>query len=164
MRNLKWFLVTVLDYMSYGAIKSKSQALKMEEYIMFRMDDMYGDYPTLEEIKRDYEELIEMVGDVTTIEQAREWNQKDKFTIEINGEFLEDYAKHGTNADIEWIRYESYGCLAYIYFRFDNGIIDNIWFDVWSNQYDSEFITDVTINTVSEVYETCLKTAREFKL
>ena len=55
-----------------------------EDIFMFRTDDMYGDYPTLEEIRRDYNELVEMVGNVVTIEQAKEWNQKDKFTIEIN--------------------------------------------------------------------------------
>lgn len=118
---------------------------------MFRTDDMYGDFPTIEEIKRDYNEFVELVGNVTTIEQAKDWNQKDKFTIEINGDFLEDYiAEGGTDDDIEWIRYEAYGCLAYIYVRFDNGIIDQIWFDVWSNKYDAEFITDTTINQITE--------------
>lgn len=130
---------------------------------MFRTDDMYGDYPTLEEIKRDFNELIEMVGNVTTIEQAQEW--EDKFTIEINGLYIDEFVNgiklsdgtrdsmHGKNASIEWIRYEAYGCLAYVYFYIKNGIVDDIVFDVWSNKHDATFIADTSIDNVIANYD-----------
>lgn len=118
---------------------------------MFRTDDMYGDFPTIEEIKRDYQEFIELVGTVTTLEQAKVWNQKDKFSIEANGSFLEDYILNGgTDKKLEWLRYEAFGCLAYIYVRLKKGIVSQIIFDVWSNKYDAEFITDITINDLTE--------------
>lgn len=121
---------------------------------MFRTDDMYGDYPTLEEIRRDYNELVEMVGNVVTIEQAKEWNQKDKFTIEINGENLEEFINNdGTDTDIKHIRYEAYGCLAYIYFYIKNGVVDDIVFDVWSNKCDADFIQDSSIGNIEANYE-----------
>lgn len=31
---------------------------------MIRTDDMYGDYPTLEEIKRDYNEFLGLIGSI----------------------------------------------------------------------------------------------------
>ena len=122
---------------------------------MFRSEEMYGDFPTLEEIKRDYNELVEMVGNVTTIEQARKWNKRGKFTVEINGEFLEEFARIcGDDKYIEWIRYEAYGCLSYIYFWIKDGKVTQIIFDVWSNALDYDFIENCRINTVEEKYNT----------
>lgn len=138
---------------------------------MFRTDDMYGDYPTLEEIKRDYDELLEMVGNVTTIEQTQKI--KDKFTIEINGLSIDEFVNgmklcdgtrvnnRGTDKDIEWIRYEAYGCLSYIYFCIENGIIDNITFDVWSNKHGSEFITGSSIDNIMENYDKYIEIIEE---
>lgn len=115
----------------------------------------YGDFPTMEEIKRDYNELMEIIKDVRTIEQAREMENKG-FFVEINGVSIDEYVsgegiKEGkTNDNIEWIRYEVYGCLSYIYDRFDG----KIWFDVWSEYCQYEFITDITIDKLTEeLYE-----------
>jgi hypothetical protein len=115
----------------------------------------YGDFPTIEEIKRDYNELMEIIKDVKTINQAREIENKG-FTIEINGvsidEYLngEGYNEGKTDDNIEWIRYENYGCLSYIYDRFDGKPM----FDVWCNYAYSEFITDITIDELTEeLYE-----------
>lgn len=114
----------------------------------------YGDFPTMEEIKRDYNELMEIIKDVKTIEQAKVL-EKD-FTIEINGMSIEEFLMPDSNGyvctdkDIEWIRYEVYGCLSYIYQRLDG----KIWFDVWSNYCYYEFITDITIDVLTEeLYE-----------
>ena len=107
----------------------------------------YGDFPTMEEIKRDYNELIEIIKDIRTIEQAKVLDEQKKFTIEINGMFINEFLKaNGTNKDIEWIRYEVYGCLSYIYDRFDGKPM----FDVWSNYCWDEFIHDITIDDLTE--------------
>ena len=100
----------------------------------------YGDFPTMEEIKQDYAELMEIIKDVRTIEQAREL-EKQGFIIEINGMSIDEFvAVDGdgyvcTDKDIEWIRYDVYGCLSYIYDRFDG----NPMFDVWCDYYFDEF-------------------------
>lgn len=115
----------------------------------------YGDFPTMEEIKRDYNELMEIIKDVKTINQAREMENKG-FIVEINGvsidEYLngEGYNEGKTDDNIEWIRYENYGCLSYIYDRFDGKPM----FDVWSEYCFDEFIRDITIDKLTEeLYE-----------
>ena len=116
----------------------------------------YGDFPTMEEIKQDYAELMEIIKDVRTIEQAREL-EKQGFIIEINGMSIDEFvAVDGdgyvcTDKDIEWIRYDVYGCLTYIYDRFDG----NPMFDVWCDYYFDEFIHYITIEQLTEeLYET----------
>lgn len=112
----------------------------------------YGDFPTMEEIKRDYNELMEIIKDVKTIEQVKQLDEEKKFTIEINGMSIGEFLTPDSNGyvctdkDIEWIRYETYGCLSYIYDRFDGKPM----FDVWSNLLYDEFIRDITIDRLTE--------------
>lgn len=121
----------------------------------------YGDFPTMEEIKRDYAELMKIIKDVRTIEQAKEM-EKMGFIVEINGLPIDEYVNgmkmfdgtrngiKGTDEEIEWIRYECYGCLSYIYDRFDGKPM----FDVWSEYCFDEFIRDITIDKLTEeLYE-----------
>lgn len=115
----------------------------------------YGDFPTMEEIKRDYNELLEIIKDVRTIEQVREMENKG-FIVEINGVAIDEYIngegynEGKTDENIEWIRYENYGCLSYIYDRFDGKPM----FDVWSAYCYDEFIRDITIDELTEeLYE-----------
>lgn len=115
----------------------------------------YGDFPTIEEIKRDYNELMEIIKDVRTIEQAREMERKG-FIVEINGVTIDEYIngegynEGKTDENIEWIRYEVYGCLSYIYDRFDGKPM----FDVFSMYCYDEFIRDITIDELTEkLYE-----------
>ena len=116
----------------------------------------YGDFPTMEEIKRDYDELMEIIKDIKTIEQAKALDESKEFTIEINGMSIGEFLTPDSNGyvctdkDIEWIRYEVYGCLSYIYQSNDG----KIWFDVWSEYCQYEFITDITIDKLTEeLYE-----------
>lgn len=120
--------------------------------------------PTLETIKRDYNELVGMMKDIKTIEQCKDIEQKHRLTIEINGEFIEDYVKDGgTNEDIEWIRVEHYKSLDYIYF-FNNGPVHRpIYFDVWTDELDAEFISDTTIEKLDKDYEEGIKWIEERK-
>ena len=51
-----------------------------------RNDNMYGDFPTLSEINRDYEEIFSVIKNVATKGQVIELSEKTDLTIEINGE------------------------------------------------------------------------------
>lgn len=111
----------------------------------------YGDFPTMEEIKRDYNELVEIIKDVKTVEQAKEVEAKG-FTVEINGMSIDEFLTPDSNGyvctdkDIEWIRYENYGCLSYIY-QYNDG---TIFFDVWSELCEYDFISNITIDKLRE--------------
>lgn len=116
----------------------------------------YGDFPTLDEIKRDYRELMDIIKDVRTIEQAREVEANYGISVEINGVSIDEFVNglktvngrsgsRGTNADIEWIRYEAFGCLSYVYDRFDS----KPTFDVWGNAAYCEFVTDIHIDDLT---------------
>ena len=116
----------------------------------------YGDFPTIEEIKRDYDELIKIINDVRTIEQIKQLDKEKKFTIEINGMTIDEFLTPDsegyicTDKDIEWVRYEVYGCLTYIYDSFNGKLM----FDVWSEFCEDEFIRDITIDELTEeLYE-----------
>lgn len=117
----------------------------------------YGNFPTINEIKRDYNELVEIIKDIRTIEQVKQLEKE--FTIEINGMSIEEFLQPDskgyicTDKDIEWIRYEVYGCLSYIYDRFDGKPM----FDVWSDYCDDEFIRDITIDKLTEEFYTKAK-------
>ena len=129
---------------------------------------VYGDYPTIEEIKRDYFELMEIIKDVRTVEDAIKVEETKKLTLEINGMSIDEYKKinnigprafiytdeNGVEEGIEWIRYESYGCLSYIYDRFDG----KPSFDIWSNKCDYNFVQDITIDEITEeIYNIWMK-------
>lgn len=115
-----------------------------------------NDFPSFEEIKKDYHDLINIIKDIRTIEQIKRVEKEYNFTIEINGMTISEFLKPDINGyvctdnDIEWVRYESYGCLSYIYDRFDGKPM----FDVYSNYCDGEFITDITIDELTkDLYE-----------
>ena len=119
----------------------------------------YNEFPTMEEIKRDYNELMEIIKGVKTIEQAKEMERKG-FIVEINGVSIDEYIngegynEGKTDDNIEWIRYENYGCLSYIYDRFNGKPM----FDVFCDYACSEFITDITIDELTEeLYEKEMK-------
>ena len=119
------------------------------------MEKLEQGFPTMEEIKRDYNELMELIKNIETIEQLKEL---DKFLdITINDDSIEKFSKYYSFNDIEFIRYEWYGCLSYIYQR-ANG---EIWFDVWSDYCGYEFIQDITIDKLTEeLYEKSIEKAK----
>lgn len=128
--------------------------------------DEYGDYPSLENIQKDYDELLQLVGSIVTVEQVKEFQKSHtNVTIEINGMSVDEFEEglvllggtravsRKSNNDIDWIRYECYGCLSYIYFHIKSGVITSIIFDVWSNKWDNEFIENVTMDNVVSDYD-----------
>ncbi|MEE1505087.1 MAG: hypothetical protein UGF89_12695 [Acutalibacteraceae bacterium] len=123
----------------------------------------YGDFPKLKEIKADYEELMKIVKDVKTIAQARAMEEKG-FVVEINGVSIEEYVENGgflnegkTDENIEWIRFECYGCLDCIYVYTDGS---PAMFNVWSKAYEMDFIDTKTIKEVESVYEMAVATTK----
>lgn len=116
--------------------------------------------PTLNEIKSAYKEIVKIMKNVKTIDECRKVQEKHNLTIEINGEFIDDYVEiGGTDEDIEWIRIEAYECLSYIYFFTSGGI----FFDVWSDEIDNEFITDTTIKKLDSEYNAGINWIRNFR-
>lgn len=122
-------------------------------------DERYGEFPTLEEIVRDFSELYQIINNISRIEQLEKLI--NDFTIEINGMDIDDYLLYGNNEGIEWIRYENYGCLDYIYVRYHEDGSKTISFDVWSNLLDDDFITNSSIDNVYSNYDRYVDIARE---
>lgn len=120
--------------------------------LCYRSDDMYGDFPSLDEINRDYSELIDVIGDVTTKEQIIELLNNTELSIEANGDYPDQL-----DGNVEEIRYEAYGCLAYIYCKVQKGNVIDISFDVWSNLLSSEFIQGTSIGQLEENYNRFLR-------
>ena len=118
--------------------------------------------PTLESITKAYNEITELMKDVSTVEKCREVAKRRGLTIEINGFFIEEYANQfvdekAADAAIDWIRVEDYEMLNYVYFH-KNGAI---FFDVWSDDMDDDFLVDVTIDTLEAAYADGLKWLEE---
>lgn len=132
-----------------------------------KTDEFYGDFPTLKEIKNDYYELMKIIEGINTIEQLKELDKKNILTFEINSmsleEFLEPDSKGNipTDNDIEYIRYDSFGCLDFIYIYPNNKIYPNDkckpMFDVWCNYTDDSFISDITIDDLTNALYKCSK-------
>ena len=105
---------------------------------------IYEGYPTFKEIKKQFNDFISVAKDITTIEQAQEYRKTNRTIVEINGDSIDNYIKdNGINSDIEWIRYEEYSDLAYIYCEIRNGKVDHVRLDIYSEWLEAEFITDV---------------------
>lgn len=126
-----------------------------------KTDEFYGDFPTLKEIKNDYYELMKIIEGINTIEKLKELDKKNILTFEINSmsleEFLEPDSKGNvpTDNDIEYIRYDSFGCLDFIYV-YPNDKCKPI-FDVWCNYTDDFFISDITIDELTNNLYKCHK-------
>lgn len=109
-------------------------------------------YPKYEEIVNAYNELLEIVKDAKTISDLIEIEKQNKLTFEIDGDFIETRIKDkcitlDTNlSNVEWFRVESYKVLDYIYFHTDK----TVYFDVWSDYYDNDFIDSMNIEDFTE--------------
>lgn len=124
----------------------------MSEYI-------YGEFPSIEAIRHDYKLLKAVIHDIKTVQQVMDLMSETLLVAEINGMTPEEFVKEGgTDDSIEWIRYEQFGCLTYIYDNFDGNPV----FDVWSELYMDEFIFDITIDKLTEeLYNSAIKEITE---
>lgn len=83
--------------------------------------DDVGKYPYLDNIVDDYNKLMKIVKDVKSLKDIENLVANKSFSIseiEINGMsvgFYKERLEQGFASDIEWICYESFGCLDYIY-------------------------------------------------
>lgn len=96
-----------------------------------------GGFPTLEEIRRDYRELMGIIGDVRTVAQA--WEVAEKYGLQVRIK--------GAGADIESLHIRAYGCLRSIYHALDGGAPE---FDVWSNGWNCIILPDITEDDLTE--------------
>lgn len=120
----------------------------------YRSDKEYGDFPLKKEIERDYYEFISVVKNITTINDVQELDKSENhLTIEVNGDYVDDFiSAGGTDENIKYIRYYSYGCLNDIYVSIKHGKFDDITFDVWSNGCQNTFIENTSIDNVKNNY------------
>ena len=72
----------------------------------------YIDVPTVEEIKKQYKEILELTKDITTFEQIQDFtkNNSDTIEVEVNWDSLSCYK----GEKIEVIRYEYKNILVYV--------------------------------------------------
>lgn len=111
--------------------------------------------PSLDELVREYEHFIEVTKDIRTVKQAKAFQEKYHIPVEINGvsisEFLEELEIGPT--PIEWIRYEFFGHLWYLYDRFDG----EPQFDIYYGEYGDYLLAEnVTIDNLKENYSNYL--------
>lgn len=115
---------------------------------------VYREYPTYKEVLKAYNELVHMVRDITTVGQAEKWGKDNKCEVEINGVSVEEYILNdGISEGIEWIRYDHYKNLCYIYCYVKNGVVESVAFDVSDNEGYGDFILDKFSLTQKEYYE-----------
>lgn len=109
-------------------------------------------YPKYKEILKSFSELSEIVMVAKTVNDLIEIKNKYHLTFEIDGDLIEtqlgkNYITLDTElSTVEWVRVESYKMLDYIYFRTDK----TVYFDVWSDYYDNDFIDSMTIEKFTE--------------
>lgn len=72
----------------------------------------YIDVPTIEEIKQQYREVLELTKDITTFKQIQDFikNNSDTIEVEVNWDSLSCYK----GEEIEVIRYEYKNILVYV--------------------------------------------------
>ncbi|MDD4779201.1 MAG: hypothetical protein PHT02_01165 [Tissierellia bacterium] len=115
---------------------------------------IYEGFPTYKEVLTTYNELMEKVKNITTIEQAKQYQNKYGITVEINGILISEYIMNGgTDAEIEWIRYEEVYELSYVYCRINNGEVNDISFDVYCEWSTCEFIDSAYALTQEQYYQ-----------
>ena len=123
---------------------------------------------TLKEIERDYENLMNIIGNITTIEQLRNLNNKDRFGyINVDNKRYyntHDYDDNGKrirkprycegyeniNHISNYILYGQYGCLGTIFVDISNGKINDILFDIWDDENCYCLVEQVGIDEVDE--------------
>lgn len=150
--------ITTIDKALYTLLEeyelcvvSKNREASLEDKIaeanVQKEASFFEGYPSLAKIKADYTELMEQIKDVRTVATAKDYAVKYPVMVEINGVSIDEFVRDGgTDRDIEWIRYETYGCLSYVYDRFDGKPM----FDVAVNDGGYEFITDICIDDLTE--------------
>lgn len=104
--------------------------------------------PTLEDIKRDYHEVVSIFMNVRDIEILEEYQKKYKTTIEVDRMRIEE-----TDSKIAYmVRIETWNNLGYIYFNYSNPKKVMICFDVYSEDVDEYFIECATYDTLEQEY------------
>ena len=104
--------------------------------------------PTLEEIKRDYHEVVSIFMNIRDIETLKEYQEKYKTTIEVDRMPIAETESKMANI----VRVEAWNNLGYIYFNYYNPKEVIIYFDVYSEDVDEYFLDSVTYDTLEKEY------------
>lgn len=102
--------------------------------------------PSIEHIKALYDEIVPLMKELKTKEDAINFGKKHNTTMEINYDLAE---YHDESEPIEVVRCEAWGDLDYIYV-FSNGNTPR--FDVWCDFMEYDFIDGTTIEKLENDY------------
>lgn len=141
------------DYNKAGV---KSQVEQAEDKTKTSVTNEKVVPPSLDELVREYEHFIEVTKDIRTVKQAKEFQEKYHIPVEINGVSINEYVngcghlnERRTYENIEWIRYEFFGHLWYLYDRFDG----EPQFDIYYGEYGDKILAeDIYIDDLKESY------------
>lgn len=107
--------------------------------------------PTIEEIKENYKEVVSIFMNIRDIKTLMEYSEKYKVTIEVDSIPIWDIGIED-EVSAEFVRIECWKNLGYVYFIYTNPENVLIYFDVWSDDIDEYFISDITIEKLTESY------------
>lgn len=107
-----------------------------------------GEYliPSIEHIKKLYNEVIPLMNELKTKEDVINFGKKYKTTMEINYDLAENFDE---SHSIEVIRCESWDDLDYIYVYSDGSFSH---FDVWCDFMEYDFIDGTNIKDLERDY------------
>ncbi len=113
-------------------------------------------FPSLEQIKADYADLMAEIGNIKTFDGLMQRSKEMFEYVEVNGETLETFIEYGgKETDIENIRYDDYKSLEYIHI-YTSG--DMPTFSVYSIGCEDDFLVDITADDLTEEkYYDCVK-------
>lgn len=119
--------------------------------------------PSIDMIRKEYNELVDLVGNVTTLKQVKELVKSKKLIVEVNGGPLEEIASDMEDTSVEWFRYEYYKHLSFIYCYIKDGKVTDILFDVYAKNMDECMIDSCSIDKLSEeVYKEAVEYVQQY--
>lgn len=110
------------------------------------------DTPTMEKINLDYNYIVPIFKGVRNIKALKDLGRLMMLTIEVNGESVNEFNDDFLEDLVSFVRINSYESLDYIYFNYSNGRCTSILFDVWSNDVETDFLTDIRIENLEDEY------------
>lgn len=126
-----------------------------------RTNENYGDFPTLEEIQKDFLNFLTAVMPLHTEKDAKRVSDKSQMKVQANGFPLEQYlAESHTEKDLSFLQFDVFGCLRDIVVDVNKSVLD-IQFNVWSNLANDIFVKRYTYLELTDVkYRVLVSQAR----
>ena len=116
--------------------------------------------PTINKIRDDYNKIVPIFDGVRDFTTVKRLAKENNLSVEFNGIELDRYGEDdGEIAD--FVRVNNYGNLDYIYFWYNKDGTKNVYFDVWCEEVESDFLEDITIDELENEYEKGVEWVKE---